>query len=370
MQSNYRILIVDDEVAMVGLVERLLHGEFLVTKAHSVAKGLEALNQNLPDILLTDIKMPGGDGLELLKTVQQSFPQILSIVVTGHADKNLAIEALRRGAFDMLEKPFKSTQLKSCLARAVQILSSRRMLIESSRLNNVGLMVASLAHSIRTPLTILSGHAQVLLESQNLSRDEKVRCEKQLQAVNKIDHMIEHVHAMSRDQRQPKIIEISSFIRDCCSFLETYTHKFQTSILIDEQGAKGVLILGHSGQLESALQNLLINACEAYEEKKIPSPRKVIVKVSSLENDLAIEVIDQAGGVDPEIIEKIFDPFFSTKTRARGGGLGLTFTRTTLQEHGGDIVASNNGAGTTFTLRLPKHQAEGDLADTVVRRAG
>jgi signal transduction histidine kinase len=107
-------------------------------------------------------------------------------------------------------------------------------------------------------------------------------------------------------------------------------------------------------QLQQVFLNLLLNAGEA-----MPDGGKVMVKTSHnpLANSIQIEMADSGKGVDEEVMEKIFNPFFTTKPR--GTGLGLAITKQLMEQHGGDIRVSNNpGSGTTFRIVLPLKKPE------------
>lgn len=125
--SQVSILIIDDERDLRDGCERILvrYG-CQVSKAADGATGLEAMRENPAEIVLLDLKMPGMDGLEVLRRLRESHPQALVIVITGYATVETAIEAMKLGAYDFLPKPFQPDQLRLTVGRAMERLSLAR----------------------------------------------------------------------------------------------------------------------------------------------------------------------------------------------------------------------------------------------------
>ena len=119
METQLRILVVEDEPDSRVLISRILAGAYDVKVSNSAPEAMEAFGDFDPHIVLTDIRMPGQyDGLVLLKKIKELSPDVLVIIVTGYGDKTTAIEAIRGGAFDFIEKPFRHEQLKYVIERA------------------------------------------------------------------------------------------------------------------------------------------------------------------------------------------------------------------------------------------------------------
>ncbi|HLF06348.1 MAG TPA: response regulator, partial [Thermoplasmata archaeon] len=117
---SLRILVVDDDTVMCDSLAELLEGEgYHVGKANSVRRALEIMERVTPDLVLTDMKMPHASGLELLKDVRRLYPETYVVMITGYGTVDLAVEAMKVGAFDFIQKPFKSEQVLSAV-RGVQ----------------------------------------------------------------------------------------------------------------------------------------------------------------------------------------------------------------------------------------------------------
>lgn len=115
-----RILVVDDEEMMRKLLPMILGDGYDVSVAGSVAEAIRLLNQKPHDVIVSDIKMPGEDGLTLLSKLRERDSDIPVILMTGHGDKQTAIAALRAGAFDFIEKPFEDEEMVFAVERALK----------------------------------------------------------------------------------------------------------------------------------------------------------------------------------------------------------------------------------------------------------
>jgi len=120
-------------------------------------------------------------------------------------------------------------------------------------------------------------------------------------------------------------------------------------------GLSEAVVVGDADQLEQVLLNLLSNAVDA-----MPRGGRIRIRLDREEARVAVEIADEGCGIAPEIVGRIFDPFFSTKDIGKGTGLGLAISYGIIKDHGGDIlVRSQPGLGTTFTIHLPDAPPEG-----------
>ena len=127
--NEKKLLLIDDEEAIVRVLSISLKSDgYNVIPAHSGQEGLELFEKNIPPIVLTDIKMPGMDGLELLRRIKNTNPDTEVIVITGHGDMDSAIEALRYGASDFINKPVRDEALAIALKRAREKIAIRNQL--------------------------------------------------------------------------------------------------------------------------------------------------------------------------------------------------------------------------------------------------
>jgi len=232
-------------------------------------------------------------------------------------------------------------------------VSLETQLAQSDKLSSIGLLAAGVAHEINTPLAVISSYAQML--TKQLRGDARLTpvLEKITQQSFRAAEIANGLLNFSRTSTtEMKATNLNQVIRDTLSLLE---HQFKTA-LIDVQlelNENLPAIHGNAGKLQQVFLNLLLNAKEA-----MPSGGNL--RVATIVNGHVEAIVsDSGGGIAPEHMKRIYDPFFTTKSMPapgakRGTGLGLSVSYGIIQEHAGKIhVESEVGAGTTFHLEFP-----------------
>src|SRR6266478_1169392 len=129
MSNAPQILIVDDDTALLQALPRMISLRIVgvgVDTSESAQAALEQIQEHDYDVIVSDIKMPGMDGLELLAKIQELRPDTPTLLITGHGEHNLAIRALRGGAYDYIQKPIDRDDFVASLHRAIQTRQLRR----------------------------------------------------------------------------------------------------------------------------------------------------------------------------------------------------------------------------------------------------
>lgn len=383
VEQQPKILIIDDEMGPRESLRMLLKPSYQVHTAENVESGLQLLQEKHPDAVISDIRMPGTSGIEGLRKIREIDPHVAVIMLTGFGALETAQEALRLGANDYINKPFDAVQMREVIGRNVERTRVHRQSDEASRgikeLNNrlmselaqkekmasLGQASAEFVHDLSNPLTIVWGYVQIL--AKKLEEAEKAK------------------GAASSSPKELGIIEQNvRLCRDLLSMWQSYGNNggfklkpVSMSKILHEvtKGAAGIaaqagvefesqiceeacVVAGDSTQLTRAVQNVIVNAIQACAEKK------GTVTVTCVRKDFYVDVLveDTGNGIPPELMGKIFDPYFTTKQAKSGTGLGLYITKKVIEDHQGSIkVESTADSGTTFTLRLPllhDHSAE------------
>src|SRR3954463_13261942 len=226
-------------------------------------------------------------------------------------------------------------------------------LSQADKLSSIGLLAAGVAHEVNTPLAVISSYTQMLAKQLQGDPQKSGLLEKITRQTFRASEIVNNLLNFSRTSgTEFTNVDINKVITDTLALLE---HQFKTAKIQvhSELTANISAIQGNQGRLQQVFLNLFLNAKDA-----MPGGGKLTVATSNGEV-ISVRVSDTGSGIAPEHIQRIYDPFFTTKAtpregQSRGTGLGLSVTYGIIQEHAGKIrVESNPGAGTTFALDFP-----------------
>lgn len=233
-----------------------------------------------------------------------------------------------------------------------QLLSTQTELAKAERLSGLGLLAAGVGHEINNPLTIIRGNVELLQEEIPEEAEAREEVEAIMVEVCRIERIVDNLRVFSRSGL--KQITLFSLGRVLDGILDQVGHQIpmEPYRLARDYWGKDVEIEGDEDQVRQVFTNLIVNALQAMEGG---GALGLDMRVDEAGDRVAVSVTDTGCGIDPEHLEKLFTPFFTTK--ARGTGLGLAVSYGIVSDHGGEIrVASRRGEGTTFTVILPRAQ--------------
>lgn len=377
-KNSRLVLIVDDEAGLVALVSSILaNAGYSVISANSANAALQVIKDRNPDIVISDIRMPGDDGFVLLQKSMLISPDLCVILMTGHGDKELAIKAVRENAFDYLSKPFQEDELLIAVDRANQQITLRKKieqdrsnfqfaLVQAAKLSSLGTMAAGIAHELNNPLAGIYAYLWQLLENPKLEEEDRATLQKTYNLAARMAKVVSQILIFAREGQESRITQVNilEVLSESFSIFEQKIKSNNVKIFFDI-AAKIPLISGDKSKLVSVFHNLINNACDAFTGKDMADkPRNISVKITHHESLIEIKFVDNAAGISEENMSKIYDPFFSTKKVGEGTGLGLTISHKIVEDHQGKIICKSSvGLGTTFTILLPG--IAGTVADEV-----
>ena len=367
-----KILIVDDEQDIrdvLALTLADLGYDVLTAEEGEEAFGL--FQKDSPPIVVTDIKMPGMDGIELLQKMKQENPETEVIMITGHGDLDLAIRSLKHEATDFITKPINIDVLEIALRRAQERILSRQKLQEytehleqlvrektelQSRLSSLGLMIGSISHGIKGLLTGLDGG--IYLMESGFSKKNPQTLEEGWQAVKltieRIRRMMLDILYYSKERElKPERVKTAEFANELACTFEAKLRDQCIDFVCEVDSGNGEFEADAS-YLQAALANILENALDACLKDECKPQHRITLHVGREADDMVFEIVDNGTGMDSETKDKLFDLFFSSKG-AEGTGLGLFVTQKIVEQHGGRIdVRSTPGHGSHFRVMIPK----------------
>lgn len=227
----------------------------------------------------------------------------------------------------------------------------QRELNLARRLASIGELAAGIAHEINNPLTGILGFSEYLLRKntdKNTREDLKVIYDEAMRAANVVNNL--RTFARSYDSKK-EFANINDILKKALE-LRTYEMRNSNIEVVTELASDLPLIKVDFHQLQQVFINIVMNAEQAITETK--SYGKLSIVTKKIKNFVRISFTDDGPGIPAELLDKIFDPFFSTKTESGGTGLGLSICHGIVTEHGGKIYTQSKlGKGTTFFVELP-----------------
>ena len=372
-----RILLIDDEAGIRKVLGIFLRDSgYEVLTAKNGEEALDVFRRELTPIVLTDIKMPVMDGLEVLKKIKDESPDTEVIMLTGHGDMELAIQSLKLDATDFITKPIGHDALEIALKRANErifyktklkeytenleklVEEKTKKLLESERLAAVGQTVAGLAHAIKNVASGLKGGVFVLEKGIELDNSKYLS-----RGWGMVKTDVGRITNMALDllnytkEREPDytLCDPNQPVKEVFNLMTPRAQEYGVNLVLDLDESLPDAWFDSEG-IHRCLLNLVTNAIDACADIACSPKEGKVVLQSGKRDNFAVEylVSDNGCGMDEETRGKIFQSFFSTKG-TRGTGLGLMITKKIIDEHEGVIeVESKLGKGTTFIIRLLK----------------
>lgn len=272
-----------------------------------------------------------------------------------------------RDEIGILQKTF-TDMLKSLHERDMkQKAESEIRLLQSEKQASIGKLAAGVAHEINNPLTGVLTFTHLLLRRKDIGEDVRTDLQNIANATERVRKIVKGLLDFSRQTKlDPEPLDVNRLVRSAISLVENQALVRGVSLAC-EPGEDLPMLTVDRGQFESVMLNLIINALDATEPGgKITISTGLSVSPSeSHRRGVEITVTDTGCGIPPEHLDKLFDPFFSTKEVGQGTGLGLAVSYGIVERHGGTIhVRSEVGRGSTFTVWLPVDERSGGNEDT------
>lgn len=348
--AHERILIVEDHDELRNYLRDELAHHYTPQVASSADVALDIILKEQPDLVLTDIMMPGISGLELVQKIRSTFSmsELPCILLSAGKETDTIQEALASGANDYIQKPFNLATLLARIEVQLRLRSLSQDLSRERVASAMGLLASGLAHELRNPLNAVVNGLPALrdsLQSQKPDETEKLIDILEL-STHKMSSLIDELVRFGTDGLSLSVWDPNAALHSAWKYACDESNAPNATFQLDFLGS----IQAFGSKVDESLQHLLRNALTAAGPKG-----QVHLRTREHMGGVSIEVSDDGPGIAPNVVKRIFDPFFTTHADAQAAGLGLHMVQWVTRLHGGHIqVESNVGRGSTFRIWLPR----------------
>ncbi len=395
------LLIVDDEEGPRQSLRVIFKDDYDLLMAEDGPTAIELAQKNKIDVAVLDIRMAGMSGIEVLERLRYVNPDIEAIMITAFETTDTIRQALRLRASDYINKPFDINVIRAAVSQAMQrrtleseihssaekvqelLAELQNQRIEEQIAKTRGDIYASIIHDINGPLTVICGFVQVLNrrlgQSSGLEMADLEFIRERLgiigrQTSNCIDISRRYLGFLRRQSDETARVGVNQMLNDLNQLIRVHPslqdNEFSVRPLAEDIGVKI-----NGTDLIQILLNLAVNAfqCAPFSHRVDISGEVLrepldlqsfkdgtedrLLNVESFKNTAPLVkfwVRDNGPGIPPEVLPKIFQPYFTTKGPRQGTGLGLNIVQRLVKEGGGALhIHTHVGEGTTFTIYLP-----------------
>ena len=397
MESETKILVIDDEESARYAVSRALSQQgHTVEEAPDGATALAAIDRFQPDVIVSDINMPGMDGLALLRRLNERSEPPLVVLITAYGSEQIAAEALRSGAYNYLSKPFELEDLRVTVRNAVEkqrllrenrryteglkrtleeLKESQTALLRAEKMASLSKLVAGIVHEINTPLGVLRSISDTTSRAaprvEALLRGEPLP---EGQSSSRLAQALTDAAAQS----QVACNRVSTILKNLKDFAQLDRAQFRRAMIIEgieqsleflrdelDDGIEIVRRFDHLPEIECSprelnqlFMNLLLKARDSI--RRHGGAGRIELRAQRAGDMVRLEITDNGEGIPAEHLPHVFDPGFRETMGRVGIDLGLPICYQIVKSHRGRIeVESPPGQGTRFVVMLPvKRPAE------------
>jgi len=372
-----KILLVDDEAGMREGCRRVLTPQgHSVDTAANVTSALELIRQAHYDLVLVDVMMPDGNGIDLIQPIHERDPDTICIVITGYATVEMAVEAVKQGAYDFLSKPFTSDQLifavnqglerrrlrletqelDTCRRRATELAQAKAELEKLEQVKSQFML--TVAHELRAPVAAIQSYLNLVLAGYVSEEDlrptlsrAQIRLQELLDLITDLLELarLKQIRDLAPAEASPQ--PVAGILEEVRDLLREQAQ--QKNQVLQVEILNRPTLVASPNHLRQIWMNLISNAI-----KYTPQGGRVMVTLRADKDRLTGIVEDTGIGIAEDDLPNLFREFFRTNQAKASGeigtGLGLAIVKQIVESYQGSIeVESKPGQGTRFTVTLP-----------------
>lgn len=362
------ILFVDDEDNIRTLFKRSFGTEFDVIAAENGPDAIARLEARAGDggevpLVVSDQRMPGMTGVQLLAIVKERWPDTVRVVATAYDEAKDVIDAVNLGEiWRFIRKPWDREEMRATLRGAIETHDLRlrnkrltRELLQQERLATIGKLVTGIAHEVKNQLIVVA-LADVIEKRYADDRELREMLDVMRGSLSLVRGLVEGVRdfALKRhDELEKEEASLADVVNESLALMRCDL-EFKRATVESDLGPPVPALPLHRGKMKQVLVNLLKNASQSLG----PKGGRIAVRVGRDAGHAIVAISDDGCGMPPEVLARLGEPFFTTKGE-KGTGLGLGICREIVEDHGGRIAFdSAPGRGTTAIVYLPLDRGE------------
>ena len=366
---NTNILIVDDSPLQLEKAKQILESMRLnITTAMNGAEALDIIENSKTkfSLVLTDYNMPVMDGMELTIKLREKYDkdELGIIVMTINDSPDIPIQFIKYGANDFVTKPFTLLQMSTRINSNLEILDlfasnaeKELQILKNAKNAQMGELIGNIAHQWRQPLSVISTSASGI----EIQKDMDLLTDKFL--YDMLKNIIENTKFLSKtidsfSNYNNEKSELTTFIvqkrvQYTLDIIKSLLDEHKIKLINNSENIPDISILSYPSELTQVILNVIYNAKDILLQRDIKD-RYINVELENHNNNILIKICDNGGGVDSSIVDKIFDPYFTTHHQSRGKGLGLYMSKDIVTKTlNGTIYVQNIDQGACFFIELP-----------------
>ena len=372
--NNFTLLYVEDDQDTQEILKDIL--ELKVKELYIASdgeEGLEFYKKYNPDMVLTDIGMPNMNGIEMSEAIKLLNPHQPIAVLTAFNEPSFLKQAVNLGVDKYILKPVADIELffkpLESIAKVLQSDLDREklehMLQTQSKVTAMGEMIENIAHQWRQPLSIITTHASGLNMkmdfNENITKKDIEKCSNDI--IVQADYLSKTIDDFRNFFKEGNGVKKEFNLKDTIEkVILLIDDSYKSNFIKIITNVDDCIIHQNENQLSQALLNIFNNAKDAFKINNIKGNRYFFIDIKQNDEKITITLKDNAGGIPKDAIDKVFEPYFTTKFKHQGTGIGLYMTNQIITKHfNGTIDASNDSfeyeseeyVGACFSVVLP-----------------